>query len=70
MVVYEFSIPAYEYSAIWRALYGFLAPQSHIWGVVCIICVSLWAEIYTRIPDMYPARQLFLVLDLFLNNHE
>jgi hypothetical protein len=36
----------------------------HIWGqnVVCTKCGSMLAETYSRIPDMYPAGQLCVVL--------
>ena len=36
----------------------------HIWGqnVVCIKCGSMWAETYTRIPDLYPAAMVIITL--------
>ena len=44
------------------AIAFFGTPISYMGGGFCIICVSLWAEIYTRIPDMYPAGLLCVVL--------
>ena len=42
----------------------FLASYPRIWGqnVVCIKCGSMLVGTYTRISDMYPAGQLFVVL--------
>ena len=50
MVVYEFPIPTYEYSAIWRALYGFLAIAHNL------LRVLFW----DRVPELLQMSELIV----------